>query len=244
MENTSLIALSRQGALRRQMNIVANNIANMNTTGFKGEKMMFVQHLVRSRGGESILGERIAFVRDVATMRDVSEGPLLSTGNPLDIAVRGDGYLVVETEQGNRYTRNGHLRLDDTGQLVTGQGDRLLSTGDQPFFFSPEDKQINISRDGTVSTENGELGKLKVVRFENQQQLRQIGGGLFATEQQPEEVEKPDIVQGMLEGSNVNAIIEMTRMIETQRAYASIGDFIKSEDDRIKTMIKELAAPV
>ncbi|MEE9545088.1 MAG: flagellar basal-body rod protein FlgF [Rhodospirillales bacterium] len=244
MENTSLIALSRQGVLRRQMNIVANNIANMNTTGFKGEKMMFVQHLVRSRGGENILGERIAFVRDVATMRDVSEGPLLSTGNPLDIAVRDDGYLVVETEQGNRYTRNGHLRLDDTGQLVTGQGDKLLSTGDQSFFFSSEDKQINIARDGTVSTENGELGKLKVVRFENQQQLRQIGGGLFATEQQPEEVEKPDIVQGMLEGSNVNAIIEMTRMIETQRAYASIGNFIKSEDDRIKTMIKELAAPV
>ncbi|HIJ43916.1 MAG: flagellar basal-body rod protein FlgF [Rhodospirillales bacterium] len=244
MENTSLIALSRQGVLRRQMNTVANNIANMNTTGFKSEKMMFVQHLVRSRGGENIRGEKIAFVRDVATMRDLSEGPLQATGNPLDIAVREDGYLVVESGQGNRYTRNGHLRLDDTGQLVTGQGDRLLSTGDQPFFFSPEDKQINIARDGTVSTENGELGKIKVVRFKNQQQLRQVGGGMFATRQLPEDVEKPVIVQGMLEGSNVNAVFEMTRLIKTQRAYASIGNFIKREDDRIKTMIKELAAPV
>lgn len=241
METTLLIALSRQSALRRQMDVVANNIANMNTTGFKSEKMMFIQHLVRSRGGERIMGERLAFVRDIATMRDTSEGPLEKTGNPLDVAVRGDGYFVVSTDGGDRYTRNGHFRLDDGGQLVTQAGDPVLSQGGQPFFFSPEDTEIHIARDGTVSTENGELGRIRIVRFDQEQELRIVAGGLYNSEQAPLDVDKPELVQRMLEGSNVLAIIEMTRMIETSRAYDSAKKMIDREDERIKTMIKELA---
>jgi len=226
------------------MAVVANNIANMNTTGFKGEKMMFIEHLVKTRTNDGIGREQIAFVRDVATARDASEGPISTTGNPLDVAIRGDGYLVIESGDGPRYTRNGHLRLDETGQLVTQSGDPVLSAGDQPFFFAPEDTDITISRDGNISTNNGELGKLKVVKFENDQNLRQVAGGMFATAKEPEEVERPEIMQGMLEGSNVLPIIEMTRMIEVSRAYAASGSFIEREDKRINTMIGEVAAPI
>ena len=243
MENTSLIALSRLGTLRRQMSIVAHNLANMNTSGFKGEKMMFVQHLVRSRGGESVFGDQIAYVRDIATVRDTTEGPFVRTGNPLDVALHGEGFFVIETEQGERYTRNGRFRLDEEGQLVNQQGDPVLSNGGQPFYFSPDDGDISISRDGTVSTENGELGRLGVVRFENQQDMQVTAGGLNSTQADPEDVDSPDLVQGMVEGSNVQPIIELTRMIETSRAYESVKKFMDREDERMRKFGREIAAP-
>ena len=240
MENTSLIALSRQGTLRRQMNVVAHNIANMNTTGFKGEKMLFIQHLVKSRGGERIIGDKLAFVRDIATVRDVSEGPLEKTGNSLDLAVRGDGYFVVETEAGERYTRSGRFHLDEDGQMVNDQGHPVLSSGGQPFFFSTEDNNIAISRDGTVATENGELGRIRVVTFENEQRLRVAAGGLYETDDQPDDVDSPDVVQGMLEGSNVEPIIELTRMIEVSRSYDAAKKFIDKEDERMRKVAQEM----
>jgi flagellar basal-body rod protein FlgF len=241
MENTSLIALSRQGTLRRQMNVVAHNIANMNTTGFKGEKMLFIQHLVKSPGGNRISGDQLAFVRDIATVRDISEGPLEKTGNPLDLAVRGEGYFVVETEGGERYSRSGRFHLDEEGQLVTERGHSVLSESGQPFFFSTDDKDISISRDGTVATENGELGRISIVEFENPQNLRVTAGGLYETNEQPNEVDSPDVVQGMLEGSNVEPIIELTRMMEVSRSYQSANKFIEREDERMKKIARELA---
>jgi flagellar basal-body rod protein FlgF len=244
MENTGLIMLSRQGTLMRQMAVVANNIANMNTNGFKGEKMMFAEYIVKSQSRDQIGREKVSFVRDIASARDFSEGPMQNTGNPLDIAIRGDGFLAVGSNDGELYTRNGHLRLNETGQLVTQAGNPVLSSGGQPFFFAPEDKGITITRDGTVSTNNGELGKLKVVKFNNEQKLRQVGGGMFTTSEQPQNVKRPEVLQGMLEQSNVQPIIEMAKMIEVQRAYAAAGSFISREDKRQLAMIRDVAAPI
>ena len=240
MENTSLIALSRQSVLRRQMDIIAHNVANMNTTGFKGEKMMFIEDLVRSRGGDRTRFENLAFVRDIATVRDTREGPLNQTNNPLDLAVRGEGYFVINTEDGERYTRNGNFRLDETGKLVTQNGEPVASDSDQPFFFSPADREITISRDGSISTNNGPLGKLKLVKFENQQALRTIADGLYASDQQGEVLEGADVVQGMLEGSNINPINEMTDMITVQRAYEGAKLLIDRENERMQRAIREL----
>ncbi|MBT3766784.1 MAG: flagellar basal-body rod protein FlgF [Rhodospirillaceae bacterium] len=243
MENTSLIALSKQSALNQKMAILANNLANMNTTGFKGEKVMFVEHVQQSKGGHAILGDKLAFVRDIATVRDLSEGPIKTTGNPLDLALQGDGYFVVQTDLGDRYSRNGHLRLDETGQLVNQQGLPVLAEGG-PIVFSPQDTDIIIARDGTVSSENGEIGKLRIVDFENQQKLEVISDGLFSSEETPTPVENPGVIQGMLEGSNIKPIIEMSRLIETQRAYEGVRKFIDREDERLKGMVKELGRPV
>ncbi len=246
MENTSLIAVSRQAVLRRSMDVIANNLANMNTTGFKGEKMMFIEHLVRSRGGDKIGGDRLAYVRDIATARDLSEGTFKKTENPLDLAIHNDGFFVVGTPGGQRYTRNGNFQMDTNGQLVTRNGDPVLSDGGEPFFFSPEDTTIDIASDGTVSTENGVLGKLALVRFENRQNMHLVAGGLYSSRQQPIPVEddaddlnKPQIAQGMLEGSNVQPIVEMTRMIQVHRTYESTKAFVEREDERQKQMIRE-----
>ncbi len=244
MENTSLIALSRQGTLRRHLNIIANNLANMNTTGFKAKKMMFIEHLVPSEGGTGIAGQPISFVRDIATMRDTAAGTLKETGNPLDMAIRGPGYFVVETEDGERYTRNGHFRLDEAGKLVAEGGHPVLSDSGQPFFFSPEDSEIKVAPDGTVSTENGELGRIRVVRFENDQELRETAGGLLTSESFPQDVETPDVAQNMLENSNVLPIMEIAKMIAVERAYSDVKRFITREDERIRTMMRELNRPV
>lgn len=244
MENTAYIALSRQATLRREMSVIANNLANMNTSGFKGEKMMFVEHLTRSRGGHRILGDKLAYVRDIATVRDTTEGPLERTGNPLDVAIHNEGFFTVETPEGPRYTRAGRFQLDATGQLTTLRGEPVLSADGQPFFFSPEDTNITIARDGTISTENGTLGRLGIVNFENFHELREISGGLYTTEQLPQQVEQPEVVQFMVEGSNVEPIIEMTRMIEVNRAYASVKRMIDTENQRIRKAVDEFTKPV
>lgn len=240
METSTLIALSRQGGVRRQLDIVANNIANMNTTGFKGEQMMFVQHLVKSPGGQSLLGPKLAFTRDIATMLDTSDGPMEKTGNSLDLGINGEGYFVIQTENGERYTRNGRFQLDDGGQLVNQNGDPLLSTANQPIFLSPEDTEIAISRDGTVSTNNGDLGRIRLVSFENLQKLKRSADGLFNSDERPKDVESPEINQGMLEGSNVKPIFEMAKMITIHRSYDNIRSFIKREDERMRNMIREM----
>lgn len=240
METTSFIALSRQMALRREMNIVANNIANMNTNGFKGEKMLFVEHLIRSKSDEHVLGEKLAYTRDIATVRDTSEGHLTKTNNPLDMAISGDGYFAVETEVGERYTRNGRFQLDQGGQLVTQSGNPVLSDTGAPFFFGPTDRDITVNADGTISTENGPLGRLRVVRFEDDLALRQESNLMFSADPDNPPVDSEGVMvnQGMLESSNVQPIIELTRMIEVHRSYDSIKKFIEKEDERQKKMIQ------
>jgi flagellar basal-body rod protein FlgF len=202
------------------------------------------QHLAKSRGGEQILGEKIAYVRDIATVRDLTAGGLEKTGNPLDLAISGDGYFVVETAAGERFTRNGRLRLDEAGQLVNQQGNAILSDGGQPFFFAPGNTEITVSRDGTITTANGALRKLRVVTFQNQQELTARAGGLYSSKFEPTDAESPDVVQGMHERSNVQPIIEMTKMISVSRSYESIRRLIEREDERIKTMVEEMARPI
>lgn len=248
MESTQIIALSREAALRRQMDVVANNIANMNTTGFKGEQMMFVQHLVRSKGGNGLTTPTLAYVRDIATMTDMHEGALKTTGNPLDVAITGGpGFFVVQTPQGQQhYTRNGRFQLDKTGKLVTAEGDAVLSTNNQPIYFAPTDERIAIASDGTISTNNGttnnnnSIAQLQVVKFANPQRLKHMGGAQFSTNSNnpPQAVTNVHIVQGALEGSNVQPIYEMARMIDVHRTYDAVRQFIDREDSRERNMIQ------
>ncbi|MEQ8322592.1 MAG: flagellar basal-body rod protein FlgF [Rhodospirillales bacterium] len=244
MENTMYVALSRQSTLRRQMDVVANNLANMSTHGYKSGQMMFVEHLTKSKGGDSLLTPKLAYVRDIATMTDVKPGPVETTGNPLDIAIQGEGYFVVQTPEGERFTRNGRLQLDNTGQLVNQLGQAVMADGGAPLIFAPEDTEIVISSDGTVSTNNGELGKLRVVRFDNDQVLERTSGAQFTTtEDNPaQDVESPSVLQGAVEGSNVEPILEMANMIQVHRAYDSVKSFIDREDERQRSMIKELGS--
>jgi flagellar basal-body rod protein FlgF len=238
MENGLLVALSSQGVLRRTLDVVANNLANIDTAGFKAERMMVIEDPVTSRRPTIDGTRRTTFVRDLASVRDPSDGRLDETGNPLDLALRGDGYFVLTTSEGERYTRNGHFRLDTAGNLVSEDGHAVQGQGGQALTLTADDATIGLSRDGTLSSERGLIGKLRVVRFADPTALEPTADGLAAaTGQTAEELAAPEMVQGMIEKSNVEPILEIERMIRVQRAYDQAKMVIDREDDRIRKMI-------
>ncbi len=243
MENAGYIALSRQTALWRQMDQIANNMANVNTAGFKGERVLFTDYLAKVRTDRSLFRDTIAYTEDFGMVRDLSEGALQTTGNPLDVAIKGDGYFAVENQDGQRfYTRSGRFKLDADGQITTSSGEILLSDTDQPIVLAPTETEITISRDGTVTTENGQIGRLRLVGFADQRALKKVTEGLYdAGEQTPTPLSAPHVTQGMLEGSNVNPISEITRMISVQRAYESAQKMIETEHDRQRQAIDAFA---
>lgn len=245
MQNTSYIALSSQTALWRRMEMVANNMANLNTPGYRSQEPVFTSYLQRSPGDDSAFRERLNFVTDFGRVHDFTPGAVKPTGNPMDMALEGEGFFVVGTPDGPKYTRAGHFMLDKDGQLVTKDGMPLLNENDEPFFIAPNESQFSVAQDGTVSTENGPIGKVKVVDFENPQRLNKVSGSLFAAAEDMEArpVEQARIAQGMVEGSNVNGIVEMTRMIDVQRSYMNANNLIDQESDRIRNAMQTWAKP-
>jgi flagellar basal-body rod protein FlgF len=246
METSILVALSRQAALQRNLSVVANNLANMNTTAFKAERMLFEDHPmpvpVRAPGGAGGDSAVLSFVRDVATARDLSPGALEETGSELDVALPGDGFLAVETPLGERYSRGGHLRLDESGRLVTDHGLPVLAMGGAPVQLGLEATRIVIGRDGTISSDAGDAGRLRVVRFAHPERMLTVAGGLMSSDEAPEEMQAPDVLQGMLERSNVEPIAETERLIDVHRAYDQARLLIDREDERIKKMLQVYAA--
>ncbi len=244
METPSLVALSRQTALVRQMDVVANNLANVATPGFKSEAQVFTTVPIRSQTFGA--PHKLAFVQDFATARDFNAGPLTPTGNDLDIAIQGDGFFVVQTPNGPRYTRYGHFQLNAAGQVVTKQGFPVLSGG-APLAIDPDDGPVQIAGDGSVSanrTQGGNApvayGKLDVVDFNNRDALKPEEGVMFSTNEAPVQVAQPAIVQRMLEQSNVQPIKELTTMIWVQRSYESMQRFIDGEHERMKRAVNSI----
>jgi flagellar basal-body rod protein FlgF len=240
MENTSYIALSRQNALWRQMDVIANNMANANTPAYKGEQMMFREFLMPTRSSDRTTGTKLSYVQDVGVLRDTREGPLTKTDNPLDIGIHGDGYFQIETQAGMRFSRNGHFRLDEGGMLVNTQGFAVMDKNDNPIIFAPNETRIEIAGDGTVSTENGIVANLKLVRFANEQNLRKAGDSLYETTDEPEAIQRPQVVQGMMEESNVQPVMEITKMTELLRQYQAAQNMIDKEHDRTMKAIDAL----
>jgi flagellar basal-body rod protein FlgF len=156
MENALLVGLSRQMALSRELDIVANNIANIDTTGYKADNAAFSQFLTSGASDNEFSGSdrRISFVQDRASWIDLSAGPIERTGNPLDVAIDGKGYLVVQTPRGQRYTRNGAFTVSATGQLVTSEGDAVLGTNG-PITFQSTDHNVSISPSGIITVREG-----------------------------------------------------------------------------------------
>lgn len=251
MENTLLVALSRQMVLERQMDVVANNVANANTNGFKADKSLFEEFLRSGAHEDNFVGSdrRISFVNDRTTIRDFASGPNLQTGNPLDVAVNGNGFLVVQTPAGERYTRDGSLQINAQGQLVTNGGNLVLGTNG-PITFQATDRDINVSADGTITVREGTVtqvdsirGKLRLVSFNNPQQLVKEGANLFTAPAgvaaQPDTLSR--VNQGFVEKSNVNVVTEMTRLMEVTRTYQSVASLMQQQNDLRKNAIQMLA---
>ena len=242
METPTYIALSRQMALRQEMELVANNIANASTAGFKAELMVMAEVDLPAEKGV-----KLAYVQDLASARDFSPGPLRPTGGELDLAIDGKGFFAVRTPEGIRYTRVGRFQLDADGILVTSQGYPVLGGG-SALTITPEDGPINVASDGTISTDRaleGQqlaiVGKLDIVDFASPAALTPAVDGYFIAKQPPRAAEG-GVVQGMLEDSNVKPIIEMTNLIEVTRSYQSVQRFIDAEHERQRRAIGSITS--
>lgn len=237
MENLSYIGLSQQMALHRLMDVTANNMANMSTPGFKSQNVLFKEYLNKTEDKEN----KISQVQDFGTYRDLSQGAIRQTGNKLDAALDGEGYFAVQTANGTRYTRDGSFSLNNKGEIVTKSGENVMSSGGGPLTLQQGATRLNIMANGEVATEKGVIGKLKVVSFDNPQGLIPVGNGFFeAKSAQETPVAKPHVLQGALEGSNVQPILEMNRMIEIMRLYQSAQNMITNDHDMQRSMIQKL----
>jgi flagellar basal-body rod protein FlgF len=226
MDIAGYVLLSQEQALRRRLDVVANNMANSSTVGFRREDPIFQTYVEK---GATDTGPReaarTAYVLDYGTVHDLSPGTFQPTANRMDVMIDGSGYLAVEGIGGStNYTRAGSIRILPTGELGTAAGDRLLGEGGQPILVPQEDMAtVSIGKDGTVSTRIGPLGRISVTRFQNEGALTPLGSGLFAAGEGAgaEELgaEATHLLIGGVEGSNVQPIAETTRMIEILRSY-------------------------
>jgi len=251
MENTTLIALSRQMTLERQLDVVANNVANASTSGYKADSSLFEEYLASGAHEDNFAGSdrRVSFVQDRATVRNFSQGPLENTKNPLDVAVSGKGFFTIQTPGGERYTRDGQFQINAQGQLVTTAGLPVLGTNGV-ITFQPTDHDIKISDDGTITVLEGTItqtdslrGKLKLTSFANPQQLQKQGANLFSAPAglAGQADTASTVKEGFIERSNVNAIAEMSRMLEITRTYQNISNLMQQQADLRKNAIQSLA---
>lgn len=244
MDNAVYVGLSRQMALRRELDVIANNMANSDTAGFKVEDAMWrTEAKAAPRTPQS---DAIAFVLDDGVARDFTQGAMAQTSSPLDLAIEGPGFFQVSTPGGQRYTRDGRLTLDPTGKLVTQAGNAVQGEGGSDIVIDPTLGPISIAADGTISQSVGQtttsVGKLAVVRFDDRGSLRKDGDNLYrnVSNQQPQAAPDARVRQGMLESSNVRPIEQVTRMIEVNRAYDSISKIMADTADLSRNSIQRL----
>ena len=241
MQGAGLVLTSYQQSLTRAMDITANNVANLNTTGFKRESISFDSYLMRPASDQAF-----QFAVESGTYRDTAQGSTVITGNPLDIAIQGKGFIPVQTSAGIRYTRAGAFQMNSEGELVTAEGDKVLGDGDQAITIPSDAREILIGTDGTISAQTGtgsaatQLGRLRVVGFEHEEALQTVGGNLYEATETPTPNDEARLVQGSVEQSNVQAVTEMTRMIDVSRTYQQVTHLLELENDRQSRAIQRL----
>lgn len=236
MENTGYIVLSRQASFQRQMDTIANNIANANTVAYKSQHMVFEEYLTGNGT------DKISMVQDAGQFSELAQGPIKHTDNTFDFAVKGPGFLKVEHSISGEqyYTRAGNFTLNKDNQIVTATGHRVLGEGGAPIVVPSDAKDISVTKSGIIQSSDGEIGRFAIAEFDNPQGLRLYGQNLWATEQPELPADETEVHQGMLEDSNVNTVAEMTRMIEVSRLYQMNQNVIKNEHDRIRNAINKL----
>ena len=235
MDNAGYVSMSRQSGLLRELDTIANNIANINTTGFRRESTLFAEYVKNLDDGDPSLS--------IATMDrryvDFSEGEIRGTDSPLDFAIRGDGFFLVEGEEEPRLTRAGSFSLNTNGELVTVDGRRVLDEGGGALVIPPQATDISVTPDGVISADGQTVGKLGVVTVDVST-LEREGDNLYRAPEGYEPSKTSKVRQGALEGSNVSAVTEIAHLIEVQRTYEMGQKFLESDDSRISNTIREL----
>jgi flagellar basal-body rod protein FlgF len=241
MDITNALAASRLVAQQRAMDVTANNIANANTPGYRTERVQFSDWIDSQTGTAQTPGVRgIGYSQDRATYREAQPGSLTHTGNPFDLALGSDGYFTVSTKNGPRLTRDGRFGPMPDGTLADSSGNAVLDVNGKPIQIAATDTRVSIASDGSVSTENGQVGKIGVVQPVDPMKLRAEGATNFISDGPTSPVAVPGIVQGAIEESNVQPVMEVTRMMNDVRQFQFVTQLIQAEGDRQQNTIDKL----
>lgn len=234
MDNAILITLSAQNALTRQMEVAANNMANLTTTGFKSESVLF-EPITKKPASIVENPKTVTFVRDYSIARDFRPGTMQQTSNPLDVALTGEGYFAIGGgAQGTLYTRDGQFTLDPNGRLINHNGKPILDDSGQEITIDGTKGEVQIAKDGNI-TQNGQaIAKLGIFTFNRPGALDKIGDNLLKVTKDSGSANPAatfEVAQGMLEGSNVVAITELTKIMEISRAFESATKLQRMTED-------------
>ncbi|MCI4666372.1 MAG: flagellar hook-basal body complex protein [Neomegalonema sp.] len=236
MDNAGYVLLTRQSGLMDQLDVLATNIANTDTTGYRREATVFSEYIKTT---ESKLGSV-----SMATLRtryaDMTQGVLQKTGSKLDVAIEGEGFFRVRTPDGERLTRAGSFTIATDRSLVTLDGHQVLDDGGAAITIPPDAADIKIGIDGTLSAKAGQIGKLALVTVEDTASLRRADSKLLIANTPLRQAEGARVSQGFLESSNVNPLLEITQLIEVQRAYELGQSLIDTEAKRIEQAVRTL----
>ncbi len=240
MDNALLLGLQSQRVLQRRMDVAANNLANVATTGFKADTLI-LEEADQTRAHAVEDPRQIRFVRDIGILHGMEQGPIAMTGNPLDVAIEGDGFFMVEGVGGQPfYTRDGAFSLAGDGRLVTSDGRAVLSSGGAPIVLDPQGESPSIGRDGVLRVAGVEVGRIGTASFAAPGALAKVGDNLWDAQGQAPGAFEGVVVQGALEGSNVRPVVELTRLIEISRAYQSAAKIVSGADELRRSAIERL----
>ncbi len=237
MENSLYVGLSAQVAMEAKMALIANNVANAATPGYRNQNVLFKEFISDQRR----MKEDVSLVFDYGQYQSTDAGSIKLTGNPLDVALVGPGFFGVQTPEGVQYSRAGNFALNAQGELVTSRGYRVASQGGGSIVVPEDAKYLSIDHKGAISTDQGVVGQLMVAEFADYQKLDPAGNGLYKTDQPATPAAETKVLQGKLEGSNTQPVLEMTRMIDVMREYQAVQRFMQSEHDLQRTMIQRLS---
>ena len=225
MDNGIYIALSRQNALFRDLEVSANNLANVTTSGYNAQKLIFSNYLAKD--GKA----RDAYANDASSYRDTSNGSVKTTDNPFDLAIQGPGYFLVETPAGTRYTKSGNFQIDSQGTLMTTQGYPVLGNDGGRITIPDNANRVVINGAGQILVDGNDVGQVGLAEFANEQQMDRVGSTLYNSKHPPIPADRARILQGAIESSNVSAISELIRVQEISRSVGSTAKFIETMYD-------------
>ena len=224
--------LGRQAGLLREMDVIAQNVANANTTGYRAEGLVFAEHVVAGKAGPSV-----SFAHATGRATRFEQGGMERTGGAFDLAIQGEGYFLVDVAGEPHLTRAGAFLAGPDGGVQTPQGHALLDEGGAPVFVPEGAGAVRVAPDGTVSADGQPLARIAVVMPDDAGAMTRRAGTLFAADAYAP-VEAPSVAQGFLESSNVDPVLQVARMVAVQNAYQMGQGFMDREDERMRSMLR------
>lgn len=237
MSSNIYVALSAQLAAERRLATVANNVANMNTPGFRAEQVRFSELLSQTSA------DKTSYVSEGETFTSLRSGAISHTGNPFDLAVEGEGWFAVRTSNGVGYTRDGRMRMTPEGALQTVNGNPVLDAGGAPLMIDPNGGTVRIGQDGSMYQGGRMVGRVGLYVMASGVKLTRQDGVTMLPSSPPalvQEFTRNQIRQGYVEGANVEPVMEMTRLISLQRAFEQAANVVQQNEDATTSAIRQL----